>query len=64
MKAQIYAGLGTLRELRWEGELEAIPLKGDYIVLDKDGDRGGYVDRVVHWIPVGKRKGFVEIYVR
>jgi hypothetical protein len=60
MKVEIYAGLGTQRQIRWKGDLEVIPRVGDEVVTDKAGDRGYTVERVTHWVALKK----IEIYVR
>ena len=57
----MYVGYGTLRELRWRGELDAIPLKGEDVVLPKI--EGGYsVDRRI-W-RLDRRPHVVEITIR
>lgn len=36
MKVEIYCGYGSLRELRWSGNLDMLPLPGESIALPKD----------------------------
>lgn len=58
---ELYAGLGTLRQLRWAGPVACVPREGEQV------DIGGSVyeiDRVRHVMGSGKKKTWVEIYVR
>lgn len=64
MFIEVHTGLGSGRREVWSGNVDAVPRVGEYVTWD-NGDTGGYVESVTHWLSKARNKpSHVEIYVR